>query len=86
MSGAGFLLIALVVGVLGTMFVMARHRQGTRPDDAMAEFRREMQALAPPGDGPPPDEPRRFPHRPYPGVAPLGPDDRSRPDAGSGAR
>lgn len=88
MTGIGFLLIAFVVGALGIAYVMAQHRAGTRPEDAMAEFRREMDALAPPSERSDPPEPRRFPNRPYPGVSPLPSDhdDRSRPDAGSGAR
>lgn len=93
MSGAAFLLIAVAVGVLGSLYVMARHRGGPRSSDAMAEFRREMDALAPPQGHRPDPGPRLFPHRPYPGVTPRPDDDRSRrdddrsrPDAGSGAR
>lgn len=80
MSGASFLLIALVVGVLGALVVGLRNRQTQRPDNAMLEFRREMEALAPPtptDDEPPPARP------PFPGTDPH---DGSRPDAGSGAR
>jgi hypothetical protein len=96
-TGASFLLIALVVAVVGTLLVMARNRPGHRANDAMAEFRREMDALAPPGPLGPEAPPSR---RPFPGIEPLGragsaaddPDDDrphpggSRPDAGSGAR
>jgi hypothetical protein len=42
-----FLVIALVVGLLGVAIVTTMHRKPQRPDSAMEEFRREMQALAP---------------------------------------
>lgn len=93
MSGASFLLIALAVGVLGTLIVLARNRQGHRPDSAMLEFRREMEALAPPSSSVGEEEqPQARP--PFPGptatdesAASHGePSDGSRPDAGSGAR
>lgn len=89
MSGAAFLLIAVAVALIGTLLVMARNRPGHRANDAMAEFRREMQALAPPhAEG----EERPTARRPYPGVEQLRDDDGPaspdgpRPDAGSGAR
>jgi hypothetical protein len=47
-SPAGFLLIALVIGVAGSLVVVLRSRQVSHPDQAMDEFRREMNALAPP--------------------------------------
>lgn len=83
MSGAAFLLIAVAVGVLGALVVTLRNHQTQRPDNAMLEFRREMEALAPPappvadGEDPPSTRP------PFPGTEPR---DGSRPDAGSGAR
>lgn len=89
MTGASFLLIAVAVAVVGTLLVMARNRPGHRSNDAMAEFRREMEALAPPH---PEGEERPPGRRPFPGVERLGePDgpsssDGPRPDAGSGAR
>lgn len=97
MSGASFLLIALAVAVVGSVMVVARNRPARRHHDAMADFRREMEALAPPGGLGHLDPPSR---NPYPGVAPIGrapvedrhDDDQdphrgsAHPDAGSGAR
>lgn len=48
MSPVGFLLIAVVIGVAGSIIVVLRNRQDGHPDRAMDEFRREMDALAPP--------------------------------------
>lgn len=48
MSPVGFLLIALVISVAGSLVVVLRNRQESHPDQAMDEFRREMNALAPP--------------------------------------
>lgn len=65
MSPAAFLLIAVVVGVVGSLYVVARQRQTQRPDHAMDEFRREMQALAPtPPPGSVEEQPQRLPFRP----------------------
>lgn len=48
MGPVTFLFIAVVVGLLGISVAVSMHRKPTRPDSAMADFRREMQALAPP--------------------------------------
>ncbi|MBK5223600.1 MAG: hypothetical protein JJE52_12170 [Acidimicrobiia bacterium] len=65
MSPAAFLLIALVVGVLGSLIVVARNRTSHGPEFAMDEFRREMQALAPqPPPAPDAVQPTRIPFRP----------------------
>ena len=47
MNPISFLLIALVVAALGILVAVAVHRQPSRPEAAMEEFRREMDALAP---------------------------------------
>lgn len=65
MSAIGFLLIAVVVAVVGSLFVVVRSREENSPAYAMDEFKREMQALAPNGEQI--AEPRasgRFPFRP----------------------
>ncbi len=49
MSPIAYLVIAVVVGLVGIAAVVAMNRTPRRPDFAMEEFRREMQALAPPG-------------------------------------
>lgn len=62
MNPAGFLLIALVVGILGGVIVASRNRTSRSPDSAMEEFRREMDALAP--------HPTSAQNEPRPGVDP----------------
>jgi hypothetical protein len=70
-SPVAFLLIAVIIAAIGTLVVVVVNRSPSRPDSAMAEFEREMRALAPrppsgTPDGPPgegggdqsPDEPR----------------------------
>ena len=47
MNPISFLLIALVVAAIGILVAVAAHRQPSRPEAAMEEFRREMEALAP---------------------------------------
>ncbi len=49
MSPVAFLLLALAVAALGILVTVSRHRAPTKPESAMDEFRREMDALAPPG-------------------------------------
>jgi uncharacterized membrane protein (DUF106 family) len=46
-SPIAFLLIAVVVGAIGSLFVVVRNRQVRHPHHAMDEFQREMKALAP---------------------------------------
>jgi hypothetical protein len=53
-----FLLIAVVVAVVGSLLVVGLNRKPHRPDSAMAEFEREMRALAP---RPPSGTPTRRP-------------------------
>lgn len=68
MSPVAYLVIAVVVGLVGIAVVVAMNRTPRRPDFAMEEFRREMQALAPPGSA--------GDRRPTPdgsGVNPIGP-------------
>lgn len=48
MSPVVFLLLALAVAALGIFVTVGRHRTPTKPESAMEEFRREMDALAPP--------------------------------------
>jgi hypothetical protein len=64
-SPIGFLLIAVVVAVAGSLFVVLRNRQVQSPNTAMADFKREMRALAP-QDESLIDQSRTslFPHRP----------------------
>ncbi len=47
MSGLGFLLIALVLSMLGSIAIWLRHRPPTSLDHGIDEFQREMKALAP---------------------------------------
>jgi hypothetical protein len=47
MSGLGFLLIALVLSVLGSIAIWLRQRPPTSMDHGIDEFQREMKALAP---------------------------------------
>lgn len=48
MGPVSFLIIAVVVGVIGILVAVNMNRTPRHPDFAMEEFRREMQALAPP--------------------------------------
>ena len=47
MSPVSFLLIAAVVALVGSLVVVLANRSPSKPDSAMAEFEREMRALAP---------------------------------------
>lgn len=47
MSGLGFLLIALVLSLLGSIAIWLRHRPPTSLDHGIDEFQREMKALSP---------------------------------------
>lgn len=47
MGPVSYLIIAVVVGVVGVLVLVSMNRAPRRPDFAMEEFRREMQALAP---------------------------------------
>lgn len=51
MNAAVFLLIALVISLVGSMVVYLRNRTSTSLDSGIDGFRREMDALAPRGDG-----------------------------------
>jgi hypothetical protein len=48
MSPVLFLLIAVVLSALGCGLLYLRHRSPTTYDSGIREFRREMDALAPP--------------------------------------
>ena len=53
--GAGvFLLIAVVISVVGSTVLYMRSRTPSSLDSGIDNFRREMQALAPRDDQPPP--------------------------------
>lgn len=61
MNGLGFLMIAVVLSVLGSLVLLLRQRKPTSVDHAVDQFRKEMRALAPddrsqrrpgPGSGP----------------------------------
>ena len=43
----GFLLVALLLSILGSLVLWLRHRQPTSLDHGVDEFRREMNALRP---------------------------------------
>ena len=65
MSGLGFLLIALVLSLLGSIAIWLRHRPPTSLDHGIDEFQREMRALAPEHQHqPPPPPPPRDERRP----------------------
>jgi hypothetical protein len=51
-SGLGFLLVALILSVLGSLAIWMRHRPSTSLDNGIDEFQREMRALAPERRGP----------------------------------
>ena len=48
MSALIFLLVAVVISVVGSAVLMLRHRKPHTSRSSIDEFRREMQALAPP--------------------------------------
>ncbi|MEJ7845354.1 MAG: hypothetical protein WKF93_06890 [Acidimicrobiales bacterium] len=59
MSAVAFLLLAVLLSAAGSMVLVLRQRKPTRMGSSVDEFRREMRALAPPGD----DEPRSPRHQ-----------------------
>lgn len=58
MSGAVFLLIAVVISVLGSLALWLRHSKPTSLESSVDNFTREMKALAPRDD---PASPARRP-------------------------
>ena len=48
MDAAGFLLVVVVLSVLGSAILVARHRTPAGGRDSIDSFRREMDALRPP--------------------------------------
>jgi hypothetical protein len=54
MSPVVFLMIAVVLSVGGALVLWARNRQPRTYDAGIREFRREMEALAPPDEEHPP--------------------------------
>ena len=55
MSGVGFLLIAVIVSLVGSIIVWIRHRKPTHFMSSVDDFQREMDALsAPPIPSTPP--------------------------------
>lgn len=48
MSGAAFLLIAVVIAVVGSLIVWIRHRKPTHFMSSVDDFQREMEALSTP--------------------------------------
>ncbi len=59
MSGAAFLLIAVVLSLVGSIVIWLRARQPVRWDSGIDEFNRNMQALAPENRSDSDDEPHR---------------------------
>lgn len=53
MSALGFLLVALVLSVAGSVILWMRSRQPTSMESGIEEFRRGMDALKPDGSEPP---------------------------------
>jgi hypothetical protein len=66
-SALVFLLVVVVVCAIGGMVLWLQHRQPSTLESGLDEFRREMDALAPPRDDPRPKvgRPKR-PDRPGP--------------------
>ncbi len=54
MSPLVFLLVALVFSGVGFLVLWLQHRSPTTLNSGIEAFQREMDALAPPGDVPPP--------------------------------
>ncbi len=76
MSAIVFLLIVVVVCGVGGFVLWIQHRQPSTLESGLDAFKREMDALAPPGDDPLPKVRRaKRPHRP-PG--PFKPGDEGR--------
>lgn len=50
MSAIGFLLIALVVSLVGGIYLWLQHRTPKTLDSGIKAFQREMDALAPPAE------------------------------------
>jgi hypothetical protein len=66
-NALGFLGVVLVVCALGGLVLWIQHRQPNTLESGMDEFRREMDALAPPRDDPEPKIRRaKRPARPAP--------------------
>lgn len=60
MTPLGFLALALVVSVIGSLVVVAVNRRKPTPYDELDDFERQMRALSPdPGDPPGPRSRRR---------------------------
>ena len=85
MSPVAFLLIAVVIGVVGSLLLVVLNQRPNRGDSAIRDFEREMQALAPRSSPTDPDRPID-PDRPsvaHPGIIidsnrrpePKGPDE-----------
>jgi hypothetical protein len=53
-NALGFLGVVLVVCAIGGLVLWIQHRQPNTVESGMDEFRREMDALAPPRDDPEP--------------------------------
>lgn len=47
MSGAAFLLVAIVLSLVGSLVIWLRSRKPTRWDSGIEEFSRNMEALSP---------------------------------------
>lgn len=54
MSAVVFLLIAVVISLIGTIVLYVRNRPPSSLEAGIDSFRREMRALAPRDDTPPP--------------------------------
>jgi hypothetical protein len=72
-NAIGFLLIVLVVSAVGCLILWIQHRSPSTLESGIEAFQREMDALAPPDEGPPERRERRD-HR-----------DRRGSDSGSGS-
>lgn len=86
MSALVFLFLALLISAVGSLVLVLRNRRPTSVWSGVDEFRREMQALAPPdrGDGAPSEPVRGERERRRPtGPPPAGPspDEPQRPPA-----
>lgn len=62
MSGAAFLLVAVVVSVVGSIVIWIRSRQPVRWDSGIDEFSRNMQALSPENRPAADEDPERDSH------------------------
>lgn len=64
MSALLFLFIAVVLSVVGAFVLWLQHRSPNNMDSGIDAFQREMEALAPPEDAPPPRRRTARPQRP----------------------